>query len=238
MSDLDLRRLWQLAEVDNAMAAIRKRAASMDGGKSILEQYKELESKTQTVVKAFKDHQADHSAAILELQAAQAKNKRLNDDLYSGKITSAREIETLEKEIESVKRLEESLHTKVQGLVPELGEKEAKAKAAEERLEKAKKVIEGEKRKIALTQHEMQAEFQKLGAARPKLVEGIPQGLIARYDAIRKKEGGIGMTKIDGSQCGACKTLLPEKTIESVKDGRITTCESCHRILYFTEGLF
>jgi len=40
------------------------------------------------------------------------------------------------------------------------------------------------------------------------------------------------------SSCGACGLSLAEKTIEYVKADRYVPCEQCHRILYYSDGLF
>ena len=66
----------------------------------------------------------------------------------------------------------------------------------------------------------------------------VPAGLRAKYDAIRNRQGGIGMARIGKKgNCEMCGTSLPTKVIEDVKDDRTVTCEECHRILYYSESV-
>ena len=82
------------------------------------------------------------------------------------------------------------------------------------------------------------AKFKERAAQRPIAAQEVPPALLARYEAIRKKYDGIGMARISKTgSCEACGTRLPTKVVEDVKDGRVVTCEACHRILYASEGL-
>ena len=112
------------------------------------------------------------------------------------------------------------------------------ADAAKKKIEVKKAELADYQKRVVKEQERLKAEFARLSAQRPEAAKGIESGLLSRYEAIRQKQGGIGMSKVmKPSTCEMCGMKLPVKSIEAAKDGRVVTCEACHRILYFTEGL-
>lgn len=236
MSVLDNRSLWQLAQVDNAILAIKKRAAAMDMDR-LAKQYQQLEADAQTKSKALHDLHAEQSNIRLEIESTKDKHARIEKDLYSGRISSPKEIELHEKELTALLAQIEKLHEKLSALVPTVEQATEAANSAEEKLQKGKRALQEFKKKLMSEKEQMETEYKRLQQVRPTLVPKIPAGLIARYEAIRKKEGGIGMTEVNGKNCAACGMHLAEKLIESAREGRAVTCENCHRLLYASEGI-
>jgi predicted nucleic acid-binding Zn-ribbon protein len=117
----------------------------------------------------------------------------------------------------------------------------AEAKVAERSKEiEALKGQLAEKRKLAVgLKSQIEEEYKRLTGARAQVALDVRNPtLLAKYESIRQRHGGQGMAEITKSgHCSACGTHQPERTIELLKDGRPTTCESCHRLLYFTEGV-
>ncbi|HEY0867916.1 MAG TPA: C4-type zinc ribbon domain-containing protein, partial [Fimbriimonas sp.] len=121
-------------------------------------------------------------------------------------------------------------------LVPPAQER---AKQVQAKLDEAKHRL-NERKKAALQERKnIEQEFNRLNALRPEAAKGISPTLLARYEDIKKKHGGIGMAQVNRQSvtCDGCGTHLPERTIAALKDDRVMTCETCHRLLYYTEGL-
>jgi predicted nucleic acid-binding Zn-ribbon protein len=84
----------------------------------------------------------------------------------------------------------------------------------------------------------LEQEFKARAAERPDAAKKVDPALLTRYESIRQKHGGLGMAMIDKrGACMLCGTLLPRKTVEAALEDRVITCETCHRILYASEGL-
>ncbi|HZH98844.1 MAG TPA: C4-type zinc ribbon domain-containing protein [Fimbriimonadaceae bacterium] len=238
MTGLELRKLYKLHLVDSAIVDIRKRAAALDPGKKILGEIAALEAELSEKGGAAKGLSQEQTDLELQQKSIEEKLKRIDKKLYGGKVVNPREVETYEKEIAALKRQ----RSENDGRLLELWDLAPPAKAASEKIEQEIAAKKGElaehQKKVVSTRTQLEQLFKEKSAQRPVLAKEVPPAYLARYEAIRQKQGGIGMAEvIKGQNCGACGMALPRKSVETAKEGKIVTCESCHRILYASEGL-
>jgi len=238
MASADLRRLWKLHLIDVAIQDIRNRAAHLDVGQSALKEIEALNMELE--VKGVRTKGLSGEMHDLELQQKSILDKagKFEKQLYGGSIVNPREVESIEKEIAMLKRQ----HATFDERILELMDLVPAAKAVSDKIEAAiaeKQKVVAEKRKAAVgVKAQLEADFKQKTAARPEAAKEVSPSLLARYEAIRPKHDGIGMAEIVKSrQCGGCGTLLPERTLQNAVDDKVVTCETCHRILYFTEGV-
>lgn len=72
---------------------------------------------------------------------------------------------------------------------------------------------------------------------RDNLVKQINRRVVATYDRIRKGKGGAAVVAVKKRACGACYKALPPQRIQEIRRGdQILTCDSCGRMLIWTEG--
>jgi predicted nucleic acid-binding Zn-ribbon protein len=238
-ADLDtLHQLWKLHQIDKRIVEIRSRAAALDPGRRLQAEIdalnKEFESK-----KAEVDDLAGELADLeLKQKGFDEKIKKFDKQLYGGNLVNPREVENMQKEIAMLKRQRGELDVRVLELweiVPVAREAAAKAKAAAK--ERRGELNEYQK-KVLVSKGELEAAFKEASGRRAAIAAEVEPGLLRRYETIRQKHGGIGMSRLlKAGSCEMCGTLQPRKTIELVKEGQAMTCESCHRILYFTESI-
>jgi len=118
---------------------------------------------------------------------------------------------------------EESLVAQVKQAEQRISEEERKLKEGEAALEK-----EG----AALDQsiHSIKVDRDLV---RPK----IDKTLLARYDRLAGSRDGIAVAEVKKNACGACfKSLTPQTVQEARRMDAVLHCESCGRILIWTEG--
>jgi predicted nucleic acid-binding Zn-ribbon protein len=235
MGSLDLRRLWALHEADVEINEIKKRAAGLDVGQAEAQALQTLGVEDS---KAYHDLLAAQADVDLQKQGAEDKLKKTEKTLYGGTIVNPREVATFEKEIEALNRQIESLGEKqaeINHQIPALKAKEDKLEAQRAELKKRQAA------KIAAARElkpKLEAAYKAAVARRNEGVKAIPPALLAKYEGVKTRQGGIGMGKITPAHnCSACGTHLAERVINAVKEDRVVTCESCHRILYYTEGV-
>ncbi|HCE00058.1 MAG TPA: hypothetical protein DER07_03340 [Armatimonadetes bacterium] len=237
MSVAELRALWRLHLVDARMLEISKRLTSYSPNERLRRELEkaraelhELEARHRELKQAAKD---------LELQdkAVEERLKRLQKDLYGGKVVNPREVEAIEHEIESLKKQRGEMDLQLLELWERLPEAEQALENPRQRLEELEAKFAEAEEKLGAERAVLEEEYSKLAAARPKFLEGVSQTLLARYEAIRQRQGGIGMAEATKEGlCGACGTTLPRTAIENAKLGQVATCQECHRIIYATEG--
>lgn len=238
MSILDLRKLSKLNKIDHAILEIRKRAAALDPGKTIQGQIDKLTADFNAKNDDAKKLQAELTDLELQQKNIGDKIKKIDKELYGGKVVNPREVENFEKEIEALKKQRSNLDERIMELW-ELGPPAKKlAEDVQAQIDEKKNELGEYQKKVVVFRKQLEDEFKRLSALRPEAVKEVPPALLARYEAIKQKYGGIGMAEVvKGNSCGECGTLLPEKLVEGAKEGRVVTCESCHRILYASEGM-
>jgi len=238
MASAELQRLWKLSQVDTGILEIRKRAGALDVGQAITAEINALKKQDEEVGGKARALSAEQKDIELQQKTIDDKLARIDKELYGGKVTSSREVETLEKEIASLKRQKDRNDDRLlelMDLVPP-------AKAAADKIAKAIEVRHGqlaERKKQALAEKtKLEEEFKRLNAVRPTMTQGISPTLMARYESLRQRASGIGMVEVTKQKtCAGCGMSLPERTIETLKEDKVATCEACHRLLYYTEGV-
>jgi|SRR5579862_1966079 len=237
MPSAELRQLHKLHLIDSALHEIRKRAAALDPGRKTAAEIQALEKQLDET--PARKLQAELTDLELRQKSFEDKLKKFDKELYGGKVVNPREVEAIQKEIAILKRQRNQLDARILEIWEEL----PPAKEQSEKLEKAiaqrKELLAKEQRAALQAKAQLEAEFKQKSGARPQLAKEIPPTLLSRYESIRQKHHGVGMGEVDVKKrvCGSCGTLLPTRTIEALKEDKVVTCESCHRILYYTDGV-
>lgn len=238
MASADLRKLHRLHLVDSAIVEVRKRAAALDTGQKLAAEIKLLEQRAEQA--PAKMLQSEYNDLELQQKGLEDKQKRFEKELYGGKVVNPREVEAIEKEIAMLKRSRSEIEDKLLEIIERLPEAKAELDKTGEQIAIRKKKLAATQRAALEEKGRLETEFKEKSAMRPDLAKEISPTLLARYEAIRQKQGGIGVAEVNrkDSTCGGCGTHLPERSIEALKEDKTVTCESCHRILYYTEGVF
>jgi predicted nucleic acid-binding Zn-ribbon protein len=238
MASLQLRTLHQLHVIDAAVSAIRGRAAGLDPGRTIQGAIKKLEEEHEAKGGEYKALTAELADLELQQKTIEEKLKKIDKEMYGGLIISPREVENLQKEADILKRHRESFDERIMELwelVPPAGEVAAEVA---KKIEAKKAELAEHQKKVLEEQARLQQEFKARTAERPAAASKVDPALLTRYESIRQKHDGLGMTTVDKhGACALCGTLLPRKTVEAALEDKIVTCESCHRIIYASEGL-
>jgi predicted nucleic acid-binding Zn-ribbon protein len=237
MPSAELRRLHKLHLIDKALFEIRKRAANLDVGRKTAAEIQTLQKQAEE--SDAKRLQSELTDLELQQKGFQDKIAKFEKDLYGGKLFNPREVEAFQKEIAILKRQRAELDDRILEIWEELPKAKEQLNRIEKAIEQRKELLAGQQKAALAEKATLEAEFKQKTAMRPEAAKEIPPTLLARYEAIRAKHDGIGMGEVDvkNGACGACGTKLPTRTIESLKEDKVVTCESCYRILYYSEGV-
>jgi len=238
MASSDLRRLHRLYEVDLAILELRKRAAALDVGQELSAKIKALENSLASGEGAqAKKLIADARDLELATAGMRDKAKKLETELYSGKIVNVREVEAYRQEIANLRKHADENDAKYLEMIDPADEARKLVARIEKRIEEFKGQLAERQKSARIEQANLEAQYQARLKERPEAAKEVSAPLLAKYDAIRKQyETGMADV-VTRKSCGACGNLLPEKAITALQEDRIVTCEQCHRILYYTEGL-
>jgi predicted nucleic acid-binding Zn-ribbon protein len=238
MAEQDLRNLWKLHLIDASLHEIRQRAAALDPGRKLQSEIAALTAEHDSKAGAAKALSGEQTDLELQQKAIDEKLKKIDKELYGGKVVNPREVAALQKEIAALKSKRGDMDGRILELWEELPPIKKAADEVSAQLQAKQKEMDEYQKKLAQYKATLETEFKERSAKRGPLAQAVPPALLARYDAIRQKYGATGMANVSkNGSCEACGTNLPAKLIEGAKEGRIVTCEACHRILYVTDGL-
>ncbi|MCU1373647.1 MAG: hypothetical protein JWO68_933 [Actinomycetia bacterium] len=169
-----------------------------------------------------------------EVAILQSKVEAENKKLYSGTVTSPRELQAMQEEIDALTRRQRGLEDDVLGLmetaeplaeeVDRLGARRAELEAESARLAGV----------IAEAEAEIDAELVGVVADREGVAAGVPADLLATYEKLRVHLDGIGVARLNGTQCSGCHLSLPATEVAAVHKatpGAVVYHEECGRIL-------
>jgi predicted nucleic acid-binding Zn-ribbon protein len=239
VASAELQRLWRLAEIDRQIVEVRHRAAALDVGQKQQVEIDQLTPSYNEAKSAVKGTEQLVTDLELKQKGDDQKVKKIQSDLYGGKIVNPREAGNFEKEIELIKRHQDEDAEKLLTLYDELPPLTKTFEALAVKMKALTKLRDEHRAAGMAEKTKLEASFKALSARRPEALKGISPGLLARYDNIRQLHGGIGMVEIikKTGNCGGCGTHLPDRTVILAKEEKAAICEDCHRLLYYTEGL-
>lgn len=228
--------LYELQKVDSALDLARRKFQALDQGqaeKAALDSAREIAERTS---RTREETAGDLKDAELEQQAVEKKKKDYETKLYSGKVTSPKELMDIQHEIEALGRQRGMLDERILTLMDQVETRRNEAEESERTLKSADSAFTEKVTAYKTTGRELATRIDALSKKRAEMAPGIPAALLKRYESIRAHKQGVGIGKLDGNSCDACKTSLPANLVRRATDAdSVELCENCGRIL-FVEG--
>ncbi len=231
-----LKKIGRVQKIDSAALELQRRFSTIDPGRGA---QAGLEAARQKLDEA----EAAHKAIRTELEDLELKNKGFEQKmaseknrLYSGGVYNAKDAEAIDKEINNLKDRRSANDDRILQLWDEVEPaKEAVAKAkAEYQTAEAKSKEYADK--FNAIKAEFEQKFAQLQEARIKEVVNCDPDILRKYDAMRQKRGGVGLSVVVEGMCTACQTAIPRKQLGDLKTGEtLETCENCLRYIYLEE---
>ncbi len=83
-----------------------------------------------------------------------------------------------------------------------------------------------------------QDQIKVKGSQRERLTPEVRPDILSRYERIMNNKEGIGIVKIENSNCCGCNMHITEQALNQVRIcDQLVQCDSCARILYLPEEL-
>ena len=87
---------------------------------------------------------------------------------------------------------------------------------------------------VAEAESAIVAELATETEARAAAVDGIPADLLAEYEQLRTRPGGVAVARLTGTQCGGCHLTLSAVEVARLRKlppDALAHCEECGRLL-------
>jgi len=225
-----LYRLQQIdSQLDNARTTLQRIESKLSDNTFLLsaqQTVSEAEQKRQSELKRLRDAENKSYDTRIKFELSESS-------LYSGKIQNPKELQDLQNEIASLKRLIITLEDRELEAMMAVEESEAKLTQANETLKdfegkqiEQNSTLNGERTKLL-------AQIERLESERKATLPPISASDLALYEQLRKIRNGVAVVNISSRVCTACGATLTAALIQSTQStGQLVRCPTCGRILY------
>lgn len=201
---------------------------------AVMAQVQELEA-TVAAVEADK-HELVREQRRIEDEVASLTEKVEQHDkaLYGGSINSPKELQAIQDEIASLKRRISDLEDGELELMEQVEPLDADlARLAGER-SRLDDTANGLRARIAEAEVEIDDELATVAAARAAAASDVAPDLLAAYDELRPRLGGVAIARLVNGHCGGCHLALSAVEVDRIRklpEDELVHCEECGRIL-------
>jgi len=232
-------RLLELADLDTELGRLGHRRRTLPENVE-LDQLAQRSSKVRDAITIadtdLADLDRDLSRAEKDVDQVRVRIDNDNKRLNAGQVSNARELESLQSEVASLKRRQGDLEEVVLELMErrEAAQALRDGSAAEAETAAAETAALTDRRDAAVAELDEQAA--KATAARATVVADIPAALLTLYDKIRASSGR-GAALLRRGQCDGCRETLSTVELNEVRAAapdEVVRHEECGRILIRT----
>jgi len=231
----DLELLLKLQNVDYDLGELeRSKEYIPDMMENLKKEIVDTSERLAATKENLEKYRLEQKDTELQLQEKQERLKSLQERMMA--IKTNKEYDALVSEIDQIKSAIETLENRSVELMELI---DADEKECQNLSEKA-----GSIKSINETQiHSLQEQIDSVGSKindkvqeRDDLVKQVSKRAMSVYERIRRGKGGAAVVAVKKRACGACFKALPPQKIQEIKIAdRIITCDSCGRMLVWTE---
>jgi uncharacterized protein len=232
-------RLLELADLDSELNRLAHRRESLPEIASLQQlQARSAQLKDSIVVAetALSDLSRDQVRAERDVDQVRTRIDKDQARLDAGQVSAARELASLQSEIESLHKRQADLEE----VVLELMERREGLDAQRDQLTAERESISGEAAGLTASRNAAFADIDAAAAAagskRAEVAADMPADLLALYDKIRASSG-VGAAMLRGGRCEGCHVSLSMVDLNGIKataPDEVVRCEECRRILIRT----
>lgn len=222
LQDLDIeimrakKRLDELPE-KREILAVRQKARDITDlhGKADL-----LVKKLQADLKA---HQDEITTLTEKIAAEQAKVMATTDH---------RAVTSITREMDGLRRRQDKMEMESLQLMERIDKATAQTLKIDEALKQLADKDAALVTRFQSVGRALQAEIADMERRREETAASIDADIVARYEQIRESKGGVGVGRLDGEACSACRMHLPAERVRELQSGDdISMCPQCRRLI-------
>jgi predicted nucleic acid-binding Zn-ribbon protein len=235
----ELQALLAIQEHDTAIDRLARRRADLPARAPLEEarqRLRELDVRRAARTADAEQVQAREQRLDHEASAAATHADEVERNLYSGTISSPRELQALQADLDQLRRQQRALEDRELEVMEEREAIERDLTDLDsERSEIVAKAAELE-REVATGEQDVDRDVADERSKREALVATVNEGLVADYERRRAnaKNRGIAIARLVGNRCQGCGLTLPSVEVDRFRhapEGTVCCPEDCTCIL-------
>lgn len=171
-------------------------------------------------------------ALELEIAGLTEKLKQVNERLYSGRISNAKELAGLNDDEKMLQRRKSELEDQELVLMEQSEKIEMDTRAKRTRFEKISIDTTAQHAIAHAALHKLDTSDADLARKRESIRAQLDATTLNAYDTLRATKKGRAVSHLKNNSCGICGYAVPGGMISRVKAGNeLVFCANCERIL-------
>jgi predicted nucleic acid-binding Zn-ribbon protein len=237
MTRPDLAALLRVQERDTGLDRLRYRRSTLPEREAIRERRAlegELVARADTTRRDRDVVLAEEGRLDAEAQQLTRRAKEVDGKLYSGTVSSPRELLDMQADIDQLDRhravIEEQeleVMERRESLDTELASLEAELAGLRSELAELETTL-------AASESELDAQIAVEEAGRAGEASAVSATLLADFERIRSQNRGAGVALLIGDTCQGCRLSIPATEVDRIRhdpEAGIATCDNCGAIL-------
>lgn len=225
--------LYLLQKLDTQLDQIQARVAEIDRLLSEDERIQAARQATDTAHRNLENARLEARNADHLVSDQKVKIEQSEASLYGGKIHNPKELQDLQREIESLKRHLATLEDRQLETMIALEETEQVASTVDGTLEKTQAEVIQAKAGLAGERERLLKTRQRLETERSVALSPILEANLQIYNRIREQRKGIAVACIDDETCSTCGApIRPAEAQAARLQSALHYCSSCGRVLF------
>lgn len=169
------------------------------------------------------------------------KIKKVNEGIVKTKermleVKNNKEYQAMLKEIEIAESSRGEIETQIISLLDELDKLSVLVKKDGEILKQSRSKYEQEKKAMEDDLNAVDTDVANWEQKRIDLQRDVPDELLVRYERIKKRNKGVGVTSVWKAVCNGCHMNIPPQLYNELqRSDDLLSCPNCNRIMYFQD---
>jgi len=226
--------LVELQLIENAISARSSEIENIKNNKEQVSAREELERTKEKFDKingvyAELESRRKKLEDTVEMQNAKIKNNE--NKLFSGTITSAKELENYQEEVKILQQKNSEMEDRILELMIELEEISDRVKLAQTEKDKAEANVNRINNETNEKIEVLKNIIGGLKKRRDDIISKIPDDYLKKYRELKSKKSGIAVAVLKDNFCNVCNMQIPAIAAEEIENiDEIYRCPLCGRM--------
>ena len=228
-------RLLELQAIDTAVDRLRTRRRQLESGAEATAARGEADEAENVLGELGLRLDAlgrDQQRIEHEVDSLTQKSAAEERRLYDGSIVNTKELESLQREIENLKRRSADREDELLAMMEEREGLEANAAVARAESDRLRTRADETSRAGDAEFTQIGFELETLAARREAIAPNIDPELLELFDDLRAQKKGVGVAELIDGVCQGCHEKLSAMEMDRIKHAEgVRRCEHCRRIV-------
>ena len=231
----ELEHLIRLQQLENTATEARGQIEDVPVRLAALEaRIAEAAGSVETTTGALDEHRAARASLEKDVAEVQGRLSRFKEQLMA--VKTNKEYQAMQTEIASAEQEVQRLEDQLLERMLEADDLSRNVANAEKQLAEERSAVDAERAVLEEERTALEAQLATFDAERNAVAAQLPGEAMMLFETLARGRKGVAVVEARQGRCSSCQVRLRPQLFNDVRsNSALIQCESCQRILYFTE---